>query len=346
MKQLSSLVRQLGKMVYGLIIGGPVDFIKLLIEFCRIAKRKKQLRDSGHIYTHCQTIPSKFYKRPDPLIYSQEYLMAQGLAVTWDNPDIQLYTVDLTTKTKLAPISSNDLKEGTEYLVEATVYNGSTEAPAVNMPVDFSFLSFGIGTQSTFISRTKVDLPVKGAPGHPAHTSALWRTPVTPGHYCLQVRLIWADDANPKNNMGQENTNVGIAHSPATFEFPVRNDSSIVEEITLETDSYTLAAPIDCNEVVNGRYIPKEISTRKTYSREALCKLLAARHRKGNHPLPPGWTVVVLPNYPILLQPYQQQLVVISAIPPDDFTGTQAINVNAYNRSHTLIGGVTLYIKR
>ena len=39
----------------------------------------------------CLFIPPKIYRRPDPLIYDQYYLMAQGLAVTWDNPDIQLY---------------------------------------------------------------------------------------------------------------------------------------------------------------------------------------------------------------------------------------------------------------
>ena len=27
------------------------------------------------------------YRRADPMIYSQFYLMEQGLAVTWDNPD-------------------------------------------------------------------------------------------------------------------------------------------------------------------------------------------------------------------------------------------------------------------
>jgi hypothetical protein len=30
-------------------------------------------------------------KRPDPMIYSQYWLMKRGLSVTWDNPDIQLF---------------------------------------------------------------------------------------------------------------------------------------------------------------------------------------------------------------------------------------------------------------
>ena len=45
------------------------------------------------------------YKRPDPMIYSQFYLLSKGLAVTWDNPDIQLF--DGTTA-----VSSHDLKVG------------------------------------------------------------------------------------------------------------------------------------------------------------------------------------------------------------------------------------------
>src|SRR5215212_9149113 len=36
----------------------------------------------------CGRIPDPLIRRPDPCIYSQTYLMAQGLPVTWDNPDI------------------------------------------------------------------------------------------------------------------------------------------------------------------------------------------------------------------------------------------------------------------
>ena len=39
----------------------------------------------------CIQLPPDVYKRADPLIYSQYYLMAQGLAVTWDNPDIYIF---------------------------------------------------------------------------------------------------------------------------------------------------------------------------------------------------------------------------------------------------------------
>lgn len=332
-------------MVYGLLIGWLLNFIKLLIEFCAIKKKKEQLVKDGHIYTRCQVIPSKFYKRPDPMIYSQEYLMAKGLAVTWDNPDIQLYTINPVTKQKAAPISSNELQKDTEYIVEATVYNGSTEAPAINMLVDFSFLSFGIGTTSTAIGSKLVDLPVKGAPNHPAFTSIVWRTPNVTGHYCLQVKLNWQDDANPKNNMGQENTNVGTFHSPAVFEFPVKNNTNVEDTITLDVDTYTLREPINCSEVSKGRVFLKGQVAEKEVTGADLCKWLAERHKRGNFPIPEGWTVAIAPTN-FSLKPAEQILIKVTITCPDSFTGTQAFNVNAYNKLHDLIGGVTLYTKR
>src|SRR2546422_1035106 len=35
-------------------------------------------------------IPPRLWKTPDPFLYSQYYLIRQGLDVTWDNPDIFL----------------------------------------------------------------------------------------------------------------------------------------------------------------------------------------------------------------------------------------------------------------
>lgn len=82
------------------------------------------------------------YRQPDPLIYSQQYLQSLGLAVTWHNPDIHL-------ERPSAPgveVDSNKLDPDTEYVVVAHVWNSSTTAAAVDMPVKLSYLSFGIGT--------------------------------------------------------------------------------------------------------------------------------------------------------------------------------------------------------
>ena len=185
-------------------------------------------------------IPSDIYKRPDPMIYSQYYLMSQGLAVTWDNPDIWLEKVDPLNPDKPSGlvVSSHDVTSNTDYFVVARVWNGSVEAPAVDLPVSFSFLTFGIGITSTAIGTTKVDLPAKGLAGCPAFANIKWRTPPAAGHYCLQVLLIWPDDAEPGNNMGQENLSVKALNSPhAAFEFsPLRNSSRLRERIRLVAD--------------------------------------------------------------------------------------------------------------
>jgi hypothetical protein len=146
--------------------------------------------------------PQVVHKRADPLLYSQRYLMSKGLAVTWDNPDIDLYRGGV-----LVPPGS--LEPDTEYDVIVRVWNGSYDAPAPGLPVHLSFLSFGIGTTSTAVGKTYVDLGVKGSAAHPAFAHLTWRTPVTPGHYCLQAFLDWPDDANRENNLGQKNTTVG-----------------------------------------------------------------------------------------------------------------------------------------
>jgi hypothetical protein len=130
------------------------------------------------------------------------------------------------------------LKQHTDYEVWATIYNGRTDAPAIGMEVDFSYLSFGIGTLP--IGSTTVHLQVKGAPEHLATAKMLWRTPSARGHYCIQVERIWVDDANPYYNLGQENTDVGRAASPAVFEFPVRNADAVRAAIRLVADSYAI----------------------------------------------------------------------------------------------------------
>jgi hypothetical protein len=101
----------------------------------------------GHVPTprHCVPINEPPFVRPDPLIYDQYYLTTLGLAVTWDNPDIQLYLNG-------APVSSSQLQPGTTYEVVAQIWNNSTEAPVVNMPVAFSFLEFGVATVRAFRS--------------------------------------------------------------------------------------------------------------------------------------------------------------------------------------------------
>ena len=71
-------------------------------------------------------LPSTIYKRPDPLIYSQYFLMARGFAVTWDNPDIWLTELPAPDGT-MVPVPSHALLPGHVYRIHARIYNGSLE---------------------------------------------------------------------------------------------------------------------------------------------------------------------------------------------------------------------------
>lgn len=278
----------------------------------------------------CVKVPAPVYRRPDPLIYSQRYLMSQGLAVTWDNPDIQLFQAGV-------PVPSHTLAPATEYEIVARIWNGSTDAPAVNLPVRFSYLTFGIGTTSTFIGETRVDLPVRGAPGHPTFARVPWRTPAAPGHYCIQVDLIWSDDANPANNLGQENVNVKPLNSPhAVFTFPVRNDANRPRTLRLAADSYRLGAPVPCEPQRPPRNAAE--AERQRAARRAAAQ---ARHDRAAYPVPPGWRVA-LPGE-VELRPGEERVVTVDITAPDGFVGERVFNVNAWDEN-LLVGGVTLTV--
>jgi hypothetical protein len=66
--------------------------ILFFIGYRRLAATKgpRPNRFSAYKSDNCQHVPAHIYKRPDPMIYSQQYLMSLGLAVTWQNPDIHL----------------------------------------------------------------------------------------------------------------------------------------------------------------------------------------------------------------------------------------------------------------
>jgi hypothetical protein len=336
-------------LIYLFVFQWLTDLIKWIGRLWSECRRGKKLRDSrlgrpAHCAPRCIIVPPKIYKRADPMIYSQFYLMEQGLGVTWDNPDIQLFDNGL-------PVSSDLLKADHDYEVVATIYNNSTDAPAVALPVVFSFLSFGAGMVSNPMGTTKIDLPVKGAPGHPARAKMKWHTPATAGHYCLQVRLIWADDANPKNNLGQENTNVGVAASPATFTFPVRNDDTIRKLIKMVADAYTIPPPLDCQQR------PSKKDSKRRYANlvrpdlfvppteaKADWTLARARHGQEAFPIPAGWKVDIKPHE-FELAPGDQTNVTVAINPPADFRGERPFNINA-TFGGGLLGGVTLKVRR
>lgn len=271
-------------------------------------------------------VPPHTYKRPDPMIYSQLYLLSKGLAVTWDNRDIQLFD-------GITPVSSHDLKSGKTYSIEARIWNGSTDAPAVNVAARFYYLSFGIGTIRNYIGQKLVDVPVKGAAGLPAIVAHPWTAPLVAGHYCIQVELAWVDDANPSNNLGQENVDVQKLNSPnATFKFVLRNDAPFPKKLQLRADAYAIPPKPPCER----RPTPATVSSTRIVPDPY------ARHRREVHPLPDGWRIDYQGGDLVALDAGEERLITVKVTARDGFAGRQAINVNAFDGDQPA-GGVTLY---
>ena len=307
-------------LLYGWILA-IIALIRLILRRCRENKRRdgESVRDHRAAKVPCVPIDRPEHVRPDPLIYAQFYLMKLGLAVTWDNPDIQLYLNGL-------PVSSDLLQPGTAYEIRARIWNNSFTAPVALLPVHFSFLDFGAGTISVPIGSTKVDLGVKGGPNHPAFASMQWITPAQAGHYCIQVRLDPPDDLNWENNLGQENTNVGESHSPVGFKFQLRNNTQRQHRYRFEVDTYRLIPPDPCKEKEDERQRRERLN----------------RHRRGNFPILGGWTVDISPDAP-LLAPNDEITITATITPPDGFVGTEVFNVNAFHEDGAA-GGVTLTV--
>ena len=262
--------------------------------------------------------------RPDPCIYSQPFLLQQGLPVTWDNPDIVIFKGGV-------PVAEGQLDPNTLYEVEATVWNNSFDAPVAGMRVDFSFLSFGVGTATTAIGSALVDVGVKGSALHPGRVRVPWTTPATPGHYCIQVQLNWIDDANPGNNLGQNNVDVVQAASPAQFAFALRNPFDKRRRFTFTVDTYQLPVQEPCPE------------KRPDETRPEHLRRVVARHR-ANIGIPPGWSVAISPDE-AALDPAQEIAVQVTIDPPAAFTGEQPFNVNAF-ADGAFAGGVSLVVTK
>jgi hypothetical protein len=296
------------KILRGLTAGLPAALRALARWLCRAIRRQG---NSGT--DQCATLNSPVVLLPDPLIYDQYYLMSLGLPVTWDNPDIFIFSGG-------APVSPSDLQAGTTYDVVARIWNNSAAAPVADLGVAFSYLSFGIGTVSHPIGQTVVNLDVKGGPGQPAFAFMSWTTPSVPGHYCIQVLLEPASDANWGNNLGQENTQVAAAQSPAVTTFALRNDTGQRQRYELRVDAYSLPPQPPC-PAAGGPPGPVSLPERLAQ--------LSRQHAGEPVPLPAGWQVTLDPGSPEL-EAAEEITVQVTAQPPAGFTGTQAINVNAF----------------
>jgi hypothetical protein len=278
-------------------------------------------------------VPEWAFREPDPLIYSQPWLQAHGLAYTWDNPDIRL---ELPSAPGV-PVDVHALSPGTVYRVRARIWNGSPTAPVAQLPVEMAYLDFGIGGVAVAIGSTTVDLPVKGAAGTPAYATVDWKTPTTPGHYCIQVRLVWPHDADPGNNLGQHNVDVKPLNSPrAGFTVPVRNTGRRPMRVALAVDAYELPLLRPCPPEERGNDGEAEARRRR--------RRVAVAHGAGTHPVPEGWTVDLgQATEGFDLEPGQVQEVAVVITAPDGFSGRKAFNLNGL-AGRDLVGGVTLIV--
>ena len=283
----------------------------------------------------CIQLPPDVYKRADPLIYSQYYLMAQGLAVTWDNPDIDIF--DGTV------LVTGPLQRDHRYRVRVRIWNGSYDAPAVGVGVALSYLSFGAQTVSHAIAASSVNLGAKGTIDSPSFAEFTWTTPSTEGHYCLQAQLTWGDDANPDNNLGQKNVNVAAVQSPAEFAFLVRNEASVARRFRIEADTYALPRLRPCEEEV-----PRDDEQPKTRLAESKVRWAKALGEQGygRFPVPDDWSVKIVPDT-LSLGPREEAKVAVTIEPMDAaFRGSKTFNVHTFavgeSGARIMTGGVTL----
>jgi hypothetical protein len=286
----------------------------------------------------CFKLPN-VYKRPDPMIYSQYWLMSQGLAVTWDNPDIQLF--DMAGN----PASPADLVPDRDYRVEVTCWNNSYDAGAPFLAVHLSYLSFGAGTTSTLVPPpVVVSLGVKGSSTCPATASFVWRTPATPGHYCLQALLVCGDDANSKNNLGQKNVHVGKMSSPAVFTFPIENQTAVARHVVLAADMYRLPALASC-----AAEPPAPRSGGRLAESRARWARALREQAYGMFPVDPAWHVTVSPSELDIEARASRTVTVSVEHRAGSFAGTMPFNVHAFatgaGNERALLGGVTLYVQ-
>jgi hypothetical protein len=300
------------------LYGWAVSLWRTIKSICRRLRGRHEPRPEHRPTspTDCTPIDHPAFVRPDPLIYSQRFLKDQGLDATYDNPDIVLFRSGVQ-------VSSAQLNPGTTYDVRVRIWNNSLEAPVVAMPVHLSYKDFGIGPVPIPIATTSADVGVKGSPDQPGFVSIPWTTPMIPGHYCLQVLLDPADDIEPANNLGWENTRIVAAQSAATFTFTLRNETKGERTYRFEVDAYEPPTPRPCSD--------DTLPTRRLEP-----------HRQGAHPIPAGFDVQITPSRPRLAAEAATTITVMVE-PPQGFVGSQPINVNAFH-DHGFAGGVTLTV--
>jgi hypothetical protein len=320
----------------------PHSFWALIQLIVRRLRRFCQRREKGQQSLPCLPIPAGVWLQPDAYLYSQRYLMSLGMAVTWDNPDVQL------TDMGGAVVGSHDLLPSTDYRITARIHNRSNNAPAPGMPVVFTMLSFGAGGGSTPIASDVINLPVRAAPGEPALARVVWKTPSTPGHYCIEIQAVWADDANPLDNIGQHNTQVrNVTHGQnVVLPIPVTNFLQGRGRLQARLDSYVLPDhPLTRREREPSRR-EREREGQKESDESFRARIVQANSPKG-FPPPEAWGATLSSTEIDLRTDETTELEFRTTVPASAAVGSeQRFNV-AVSEATTgqTIGGVTIILK-
>ena len=214
--------------------------------------------------------PEDMMRRPDPCIYSQFYLTAQGIPVTWDNPDI--WVAKAATPGTIEPDSYN-LEDDTDYIVFVQVHNaGADLALGVRVRLVYrpwSFNSPDLVPVETDASGNEAFRTINVTPMGSTVTTFKWRTPkVEAGgsaHYCLQAILSHPMDTNTGNNLGQENTQVlDTDGQSAKIVIPLHNPGREARRFTIAATAYAIEEKetVELRLKYNRGRPPKDVVTR------------------------------------------------------------------------------------
>jgi len=236
-----------------LLLFGLLAFIVSLLECLRDFLRRRNLKEEEDEDEKCdKPLPEAVNRRPDPCIYSQEYLASQGVPVTWNNPDI--WMAKASSPNVIEP-DSYHLEANTDYIVSVRCHNASTDL-AVGVRVRLLYRPWSFNSPDLLPVSVTADgqevVRFVNIPGMGATVAQFpWRTPTAaPGqtrHFCLQAHLSHPMDINLENNMGQENTNVHAANpghvAPGEIvdvDVPLFNNSRRPNRFVFRADAYAV----------------------------------------------------------------------------------------------------------
>jgi NPCBM-associated, NEW3 domain of alpha-galactosidase len=318
-------------------------------------------------------IPPHVRRKPDPCLYSQAFLLAQGIPVTWDNPDIQI------TETDGTPVSSSQLHADHDYLVHGRIWNASFN-PALGVEVRCTVRDWGMGgdwvvVQTNPDGTEHVELVII-APWGNATAIFKWHTPPVPGHFCLRVACYHPDDKNTANNVGQENTQVVAAGAGGNVSARARvtNHSRRDNRLALSVDTYRVREQ-DWEFILQTkvRGVGDRPLRGKTNARDSLRNLIVRLSKDGRGPrhtayayvsrdplfksesgaprsIPEGWRLTFdgqPQEVPLSLAPGESRDVEIRVeVPGTAQAGEEhAFNINAIDLAEGRLGGVTLVVR-